>query len=968
MAHIPQNDFSEKNDSTDENVIKISAGDQNTLDVPHDSFISDSEMSRDGQDLVLESPNGETLIVEDYFTADPAPLLESPSGATLNGDLIDSFLHSAPQYAANASMSDESPVGAVEEMSGEATVIRADGTSEPITLGTPIYQGDVIETSDNGAVNISFIDETSMAVSQNARLAVDEYQFDPATESGVTNFSVLRGVFVFTSGLIGRDDPDDVQIDTPVGSIGIRGTIIAGHINPGGESEITVVEGAIVVRNGAMERTLSQQFESLRLGGFNDDMQELGVQSAMEIRGTYGSVGHVVPQLFSSINDAVQEERGAAEEAVREEAAQEETATEERDAAEESAQEDAEGEPQQEPQPQEIQEGEMPPPAFDGHSASEGGIPQGERSHGRSHRGRHHRGRRGRFNHERDDNESTYNNGDSVNNSDNQNQESTSPISTSGSNGVTAGIALNDHITGDFDGDNDSDIAFIRPNGDIRIQESPGGATLSTHSGNYDSIAAIGDINNDGVTDFIGGDKNSLSQDGSITLVNNGTGTGTTINNPTPGIMNHDHFGHSVAGIGDFDGDGRSDFVVGAPDNLNFNGGLSINNKAGSAFLYTDHSNHSNYTQILGTGSNSQDFGSYVHGVGDINGDGFSDIIIGSAAGQHEAHIVFGHNGSTDMANNDLSTHGFAINTGGQDIVAAGAAGDINGDGYDDFAVSLDDGTGINTYVVYGNGASTDIDLSYLDNPDNALKIHHAGASGEDYQVTAIGDNDGDGFDDIQVGIEGGAQYVVHGDIGGDSVPYVRDGTASDGNTNADEVSATVNGQSLVGDVAFFDNGHTGLSMRGGGSDNEFHITKLIANSADTFRNIDGGNGHDTIVADANLDFKDINFEQISQIEHLEIMGTSTTVTLTAENIFNLLKSSDDGTLHITGSGTGSALEIDDLNGATGADIHEKIVNTLNEDGNGADYKGIVDGYDHYEIGGYHLYIDDPANLTVNVV
>src|SRR5690606_2307955 len=113
----------------------------------------------------------------------------------------------------------------------------------------------------------------------NARLAIDEYVFDPATQSGENNFSVLRGVFVFTSGLIGREDPDDVKIETPVGSIGIRGTTIMGHINPDGDSQITVVEGAIVVTNGQGEQTLSQQFETVKLGGFNDPMGEASVLS-----------------------------------------------------------------------------------------------------------------------------------------------------------------------------------------------------------------------------------------------------------------------------------------------------------------------------------------------------------------------------------------------------------------------------------------------------------------------------------------------------------------------------------------------------------------------------------------------------------------------------------------------------------------------------------------------------------------
>ena len=79
-----------------------------------------------------------------------------------------------------------------------------------------------------------------------ALLLTNMYSIPQQTKA--QDFSVLKGVFVFTSGLIGREDPDDVNIDTPSGSIGIRGTIIAGDTNSG---EITVVEGAIVLRDFA---------------------------------------------------------------------------------------------------------------------------------------------------------------------------------------------------------------------------------------------------------------------------------------------------------------------------------------------------------------------------------------------------------------------------------------------------------------------------------------------------------------------------------------------------------------------------------------------------------------------------------------------------------------------------------------------------------------------------------------------
>ncbi len=161
-------------------------------------------------------------------------------------------------------------------------------------------------------MNINFIDETSFAVSENARLSIDEYVFDPATESGQTDFSVLKGMFIYTSGLIGREDPDDVTIETPVGSIGIRGTIIAGDVDLG---EITVVEGAIVLRDfSGNEVTLADQFESARFSTDGTGIEPMGQLAANDVAAKFSSVSNVSPTLFSSINDAAAETKDEAAE------------------------------------------------------------------------------------------------------------------------------------------------------------------------------------------------------------------------------------------------------------------------------------------------------------------------------------------------------------------------------------------------------------------------------------------------------------------------------------------------------------------------------------------------------------------------------------------------------------------------------------------------------------------------------
>lgn len=288
-------------------------GDQ--IDLPDASYIRDANIMRDGMDLVLDGPNG-TIVVDDYFSGLESPNLVAPSGETLSPELVNSFVRSAPEYAQDLSMNDASPIGSVDEISGDATITRTDGTQEPLHLGSNVYQGDIIETADNGAVNITFTDESSFAVSEDTRLAIDEYVFDPSSEAGAQNFSVLKGVFVYTSGLIGRDDPDDVQIDTPSGSIGIRGTIIAGDVNSG---EITVVEGAIVLRTpSGHEMTLASAFETGQFNVGGGEIKNLGQLPAKEVAKKFSVVSKVAPKLFSSINDAAAEDGNADAKAAQE--------------------------------------------------------------------------------------------------------------------------------------------------------------------------------------------------------------------------------------------------------------------------------------------------------------------------------------------------------------------------------------------------------------------------------------------------------------------------------------------------------------------------------------------------------------------------------------------------------------------------------------------------------------------------
>lgn len=118
-----------------------------------------------------------------------------------------------------AEISGGSPIGEVTTTRGQTTITRINGKVIRATTGAPIGLGDVLETGAGGAITVGFIDNTSFSMDGNSRIAVDEFVFDPANDK-VQKTSILRSVFTWTSNLIGRANPD---IDTPVGSLGIRG-------------------------------------------------------------------------------------------------------------------------------------------------------------------------------------------------------------------------------------------------------------------------------------------------------------------------------------------------------------------------------------------------------------------------------------------------------------------------------------------------------------------------------------------------------------------------------------------------------------------------------------------------------------------------------------------------------------------------------------------------------------------------
>lgn len=275
--------------------------------LPSGETVANAAFQREGMDLYLTSPGGHTVKVEGYFSHNPAPDLVTADGGRLTPDMVTAFLppqHAGEYAAATApAASDAAPVGKVTQVVGSCTIVHADGTHAKIVPGLAVHQGDVVQTSAKGAVDILFSDNTTFAVSENARLSIDEYTYNSSSHEGSSFFSLLQGVFVYTSGLIGKHDAGAVNIETPVGSIGIRGTVIAGDINPAGTpSTVTVVDGSIVVQNDGGTLQMSTPLDTATVSSYSTAATDTGTMTPQSFATTYSAAAPVAAPTFSAVS------------------------------------------------------------------------------------------------------------------------------------------------------------------------------------------------------------------------------------------------------------------------------------------------------------------------------------------------------------------------------------------------------------------------------------------------------------------------------------------------------------------------------------------------------------------------------------------------------------------------------------------------------------------------------------------
>jgi hypothetical protein len=125
------------------------------------------------------------------------------------------------------------PIGKVVTATGSVTIDHAGAVVVQANLpgnagagqtkaGDLVYRGDVVQTGADGKVGITFTDGTAFNLSSNARMVLNEFVYDPNGKSNSTFFSLSKGTFTFIAGKVAKTG--DMKIDTPVATMGIRGT------------------------------------------------------------------------------------------------------------------------------------------------------------------------------------------------------------------------------------------------------------------------------------------------------------------------------------------------------------------------------------------------------------------------------------------------------------------------------------------------------------------------------------------------------------------------------------------------------------------------------------------------------------------------------------------------------------------------------------------------------------------------
>jgi hypothetical protein len=122
--------------------------------------------------------------------------------------------------------SSQDTFGVVRSVEGKASVLRG-GETFPATVGTKLNVDDTLTTGRDGSMGVILRDNSTLSIGPESTLSVKRFMFSPAEGKLGLLVRISRGTMAYLSGLIGKLAPESALFETPVASIGIRGTRFA---------------------------------------------------------------------------------------------------------------------------------------------------------------------------------------------------------------------------------------------------------------------------------------------------------------------------------------------------------------------------------------------------------------------------------------------------------------------------------------------------------------------------------------------------------------------------------------------------------------------------------------------------------------------------------------------------------------------------------------------------------------------
>lgn len=167
-------------------------------------------------------------------------------------------------------------IGVVAAVKGQVEITDSQAVGRVVESGAPIFMGDTVSTDEKGQLQILLRDETVFTIGPNSSIVIDRFVYDPATQDGEITAEILKGTFRFITGKIARKKPESMNVKLPVGSIGVRGTIVAGQVQgeqsmavllgPGPNNQIGAPPGSFVLNNTVNNEVMSTHVSQINFG------------------------------------------------------------------------------------------------------------------------------------------------------------------------------------------------------------------------------------------------------------------------------------------------------------------------------------------------------------------------------------------------------------------------------------------------------------------------------------------------------------------------------------------------------------------------------------------------------------------------------------------------------------------------------------------------------------------------------